>query len=233
MEPATYFSTSSFLEFFCSLILEKGVYYNLYQLLIEDESNHLGEPPMSTSQPHPRAFRHFYKIALEYYVSARAALLCHNSLITGNLLHHAVEMLLKGQVSKTVPLEELKNRKKFGHKLPKLWMAFKGLFPTEDLTEFDTMIDELEKFEKIRYPDKMLAYGACIGLGFGRGKPVTSMTPGRTEPEYQMGVGDVDAFFARLFPLCRLNPKAYFSFLSSQGRQVLTEGNAESKDWLP
>ena len=111
-------------------------------------------------------------------------------------------------------------------------MAFKGLFPTEDLTEFDAMIDELEKFEKIRYPDEILAHGACIGLGLGKGKPFTSMTPRQTEPEYQMGVGDVDAFFARLFPLCRLNPKAYFSFLSSQGRQVLTEGNAESKDWL-
>jgi hypothetical protein len=75
-------------------------------------------------------------------------------------------------------------------------------------------------------------FGARIGLGFGRGKPVTNTTPGRTEPEYQMGVGDVDAFFARLFPLCRLNPKAYFSILSSWGRQVLTEGNAESKGWL-
>ena len=142
-------------------------------------------------------------------------------------------MLLKGQLSRTIPLKELADRQKFCHSLPKLWTAFNGLFPTDDLTEFDTMIHELEKFEEIRYPDKILARGACIGLGFGRGKPVTNMTPGRTAPEYQMGVGDVDAFFARLFPLCRINPKAYLSILSSQGRQVLTEGNAESKDWLP
>jgi hypothetical protein len=188
---------------------------------------------MCIVQPHPSAFTHFYKIALEYYVSGRAALLCRNTLITGNLLHHAVEMLLKGHVSKTIPLEDLKNPNKFGHKLPKLWTAFKGQFLTEDLTEFDTMLDELEKFERIRYPDEILADGACIGLGFGRGKPVTNMIPARTEPVYQMGIGDVDAFFARLFPLCGLNPKAYLSFLTSQGRQVLTEGNAESKDWLP
>ena len=188
---------------------------------------------MSTAQPHPGAFEHFYKIALEYYVSGRAALLCGNSLVTGPLLHHAVEMLLKGQLSKTTPLADLKNPKQFGHKLLNLWAAFKGLVPTEDLTEFDRMIDELEKFETIRYPDEILTRGAFIGLGFGRGKPATNMTPGRTEPEYQMGVGDVDAFFARLFPLCGLNPKAYFGFLSSWGRQVLTEGNAESKDWLP
>ena len=188
---------------------------------------------MSAAQPHPGAFEHFYKIALEYYIGGRAALLRGNRLTTGNFFHHAVEMLLKGQLSKTIPLEDLKNPRKFGHKLPKLWIAFKGLFPTDNLTEFDTMIDELEKFEKIRYPDEMLAHGAGIGLGFGRGKPITSTTPGRTEPLYQTGMGDVDAFFARLFPLSRLNPKAYFGFLSPQGRQLLTEGNGEAKSWLP
>ena len=76
---------------------------------------------MSTTQPHPSASEHFYRIALEYYVSGRAARLCWSNLITGTLLHHAVEMLLKGQISKTNPLEDLKDPKKFGHKLPKLW----------------------------------------------------------------------------------------------------------------
>jgi hypothetical protein len=182
--------------------------------------------------PHPNAFGYFYQIALEYYVSGRAALICRNTLITGNLLHHAVEMLLKGQISKTTPLKDLKDRQKFGHKLRNLWVAFKNLLPAEDLTEFDPMIDELEKFERIRYPDEILANGACIGLRFGRGKPITNRTPEQTEPEYQMGIGDVDALFARLFPLCRLNPKAYFCSLSQSGREMLNEGNTESKDWL-
>jgi hypothetical protein len=189
--------------------------------------------PTSAAQPHPGAFDYFYKIALEYYVSGSAALLCNNSLIAGILQHHAVEFLLKGQLSKTIPLEDLKNRKKFGHKLPKLWIAFKSLFPTENLTEFDILIDELEKFETIRYPDEILDHGAQISLGFGSGKPVSNVNPGRNEPEYQMGFGDLTALFARLFPLCRINPKAYFSFLSSWGRQVLTEMNVLPKDWLP
>ena len=142
-------------------------------------------------------------------------------------------MFLKGKLSKTIPLQDLKDRKKFAHHLPRLWHAFKDLFPAEDLTEFDTMIDGLEKFETIRYPDEILARGAFISLGFGRGKPATDATPGRTVPAYQMGVGDVDALFARLFRLCRLNPKAYFTSLSAWGGKVLTEQNAESKDWLP
>jgi hypothetical protein len=112
-------------------------------------------------------------------------------------------------------------------------VEFKRLFPAEDLTEFDAMIGELDRFETIRYPDAILAYGASIGIGFGRGKPVTVNTPGRSEPEYQIGVGDVDAFFARLFPLCGLNSQAYLTFLSPFGRKVLNEANAESKGWLP
>jgi hypothetical protein len=180
---------------------------------------------MSSNQPLPKdPFEYFYKIALEYYVSGRAALLCGNNLVTGNLLHHAVEMLLKGQLSKSIPLEDLHT--KFYYRLLDLWPAFKALFPTIDLTEFDSMIEGLEKFEKIRYPDEILRCGAFIGLAFGRGKPVTISG-------YQIGVGDVDAFFARLFPLCGLNPKAYFGFLSLMGIRVLTGENAESKDWLP
>ncbi len=202
------------------------------RLRTEDEPHYLGESPMSTANPHASAFEQFYKIALEYYVGGRAALLSGNSLITGNLLHHGVEMLLKGQLSKTVPLKHLKDQKKFGHKLSNLWPAFKGTFPSGDLTEFDTMIDELDKFEKIRYPDEILAHGASIAVGFGRGQPATSKGPGRTEPAYQIGVGDVDAFFARLLPLCGLNPKAYIGFLTRYGRDALTDGNNESKNWL-
>jgi hypothetical protein len=190
---------------------------------------------MSTNQPAPPAPKdpseYFYNTALEYYISGRAALLCGNSLVTGNLLHHAVEMLLKGQLLKIITLEDLKNPEKFGHKLLPLWLAFNAL--VADLAEFDDMIKELDKFEKIRYPDKILRRGAFIVLGFRRGKAVTKMTPRRKEPKYQLGIGDVDACFAQLFPLCGINPPAYFGFLSPFGRQVLTEENAESKDWLP
>jgi hypothetical protein len=186
---------------------------------------------MSIAQPHSDAFVRFYTIALEYYVTGRASLLCGNTLITGNLLHHAVEMLLKGQLSKTTPIGDLK--KLFGHKLPKLWAAFKALIPAENLAEFDGMIDELDRFEAIRYPDEILARGASVSFGFGRGRPVTKIESEGNEPEYQIGIGDVDAFFSRLIPLCKLNPKAYFGFLSSSGRELLTEENAQSEGWLP
>ena len=53
---------------------------------------------------HPRANEHLNKLALEYYVAARASLMCRGGFITGNLIHHAVELLLKDELSKTVSL---------------------------------------------------------------------------------------------------------------------------------
>jgi hypothetical protein len=149
---------------------------------------------------------------------------------TGNLLHHAVEMMLKGELSKTISLKDLDN--KFGHWLPKCWAAFKALFPAEDLTEFDSMITGLDPFERIRYPDNVLKDGAGITIGFGRwkAKPGFYTDP---VPEYHLAVGDVDAFFARAIPLCHINPKAYFTFLTEHGIEALTKYNDYAKDWLP
>jgi hypothetical protein len=182
---------------------------------------------MSTVKGGSDGSYHFYMIAMEYYVSGRAALKCGNALITGNLLHHAVEMLLKGYLSKSIPMQELKRR--FGHKLLDLWNAFKSLFSGEDLSEFDSMITDLERFEEIRYPDSLLQSGGSIGLGWGRGKPVE--TSSRPVPQYQVGLGDVDAFVARLVSLCALNPHTYVTSLSEEGWQMLTVNNSESRIW--
>jgi hypothetical protein len=184
------------------------------------------------SAPHPAARENFFKIALEYYVNGRAAALSGCLFTTGNLLHHAVEMMLKGELSKTTSLDDLANPKKFGHWLPKCWNGIKALFPTVDLTEFDAMIQGLDKFEQIRYPDKLLSHGASIGIGFGRGRVIQNIKIDHPVPEYQVGIGDVDAFFARGMNLCHMNPVAYFSFLTEQGREILKKYNDFAKDWL-
>src|SRR5262249_52873380 len=123
--------------------------------------------PMSA--PDPNAPEYFVKIALEYYVNGRAAGLAGCLFTTGNLFHHAVEMILKGKLSQTVPLRDLSDRKKFHHSLAKCWEAFKALFPTENLAEFDPMIAELDKFENIRYPEKLYTHGAARNLSLESG----------------------------------------------------------------
>lgn len=179
------------------------------------------------------AYEKFFRIAVEYYLNGRAAAFCGCLLTTGNLLHHAVEMMLKGELSRRVSLANLKDNKKFGHSLPKCWSAFKACFPSEDLSEFDLMISELDPFETIRYPDKILAEGAAIGIGFTKGRVIHSAKIAGAVPQYQMGIGAVDAFFARAMRLCHINPKAYFVFLSEHGHEMLTKHNDHAKDWLP
>jgi hypothetical protein len=175
------------------------------------------------------AFEFFFNFALEYYVAGRAACASGCLFTTGNLLHHAVELLLKGELSRTVSLDDLKN--KFKHSLARCWEGFKKLFPADDLAEFDQMIAELDKFEGIRYPDEMLKRGAQIGFGFGRYQIETGDTINGV-PVFTMGIGHVDAFFARAFRLCHMNPKAYFSFLAPTGREMLLKFNDEAADWL-
>jgi len=187
---------------------------------------------LSNARPNSEAHSNFYHLALQYYVAGRAAFLCGVNQTTGNLLHHAVEMLLKGHLSKTIPLDDLRDRKKFCHSLSKLWSEFKHHFPAEDLTGFDAIIHALEKFEEIRYPNPIRKRGAAIAVGLCKGNPTINSRVATELPEYWTGICDVDALFARLFPLCRLNPHAYFSFLSSLGYQVVNENNAECENWF-
>lgn len=188
---------------------------------------------MTNATHNSRAPEEFYRLSLQFYVTGRAAALAGSTVVCGVLFHHAVERLLKGQLSKTIPLQKLKQKSKFSHELPNLWTEFKNLSPNEDLTSFDVLIDELHKFEPLRYPDNVLAQGACISMGFGGGTPASNANPARPEPVYDLGIGDLDVLFARLFPLCGLNPKAYFGFLTSFGRAVLNDRNSESANWLP
>jgi hypothetical protein len=170
----------------------------------------------------------FFRIALEYYINGRSSLLSGLMFTTGSLFHHAVEMLLKGELVKTVSLDELKQ--KYGHSLPKCWAAFKALFPSEDLTEFDPMIAGLDRFEHIRYPNTIVGEGAGISFGWGRSTPTTGgATP---TPEYRLFVGDVDALFDRVIRLCPMTPRAFVPLLSDEGRAILFKNNDFTKEWM-
>jgi hypothetical protein len=182
--------------------------------------------------PTDQAHYNFFRLAIEYYINGRSAFLSGCSMTGGNLLHHAVEMLLKGELAKTVSLQDLKDDRKFGHWLPKCWDAFKALFPSENLSEFDTMIVSLDKFERIRYPDNVLKEGMGMTVGFGRWKHTPVEGTADPVPKYQLAVGDVDAFFARAVPLCGINPPAYIHCLTDHGREALTKFNDYANNWL-
>jgi hypothetical protein len=71
----------------------------------------------------------FYSYGFQYYVAGRFAVIAQLSPVAANLLHHAIEMLLKGELAH---LDE-KQRKDMGHDLTKLWPAYKKQMAAEDV----------------------------------------------------------------------------------------------------
>jgi hypothetical protein len=184
---------------------------------------------MSTT--YPDASRHLFKVGMQYYIAGRAAACCRLIPIAGNLLHHAVEMLFKGELSKTLLLEDTK--KQYGHLLVKTWNAFKALHSGENLAGFDQLVADLDRFEKIRYPDEYINDGALISLGWGTLKPPVSQTQGPKLPEYVLYVNEVDDLIARLFKVCRINPPFYWGTLNTEAVRFLEYENRVCAGWVP
>jgi HEPN domain-containing protein len=72
--------------------------------------------------------------AIDYYAGGRYAVFAGLNPAAGNLLHHAVEMCLKGALAKKGKSPD--DLKKLRHGLPKIWKEFKAQYP-EDLGSFD------------------------------------------------------------------------------------------------
>jgi hypothetical protein len=132
-------------------------------------------------QDFPMADYHFYAIGLQYHAAARFAAVSALMPVSGNLFHHALEMILKGKLTHTLSLDRLK---KCGHDLRKVWRRFKRMLPTEQLSPFDDLIAKLDQFETLRYPDDLLKRGAQISVGFVAGNLMAATSPAPAEPVY-------------------------------------------------
>jgi hypothetical protein len=64
----------------------------------------------------------FFKTGSQYYIAGRFAAFAWLHPVAGNLFHHAIEMYLKGALSKTKSLSDLR---KLSHDLLSGWAAFK------------------------------------------------------------------------------------------------------------
>src|SRR5262245_53990136 len=101
---------------------------------------------------------YFGALAVQYFVAGRAAAIHQLLPVVGNLLHHAAEMALKAALASTLSLAQMK---KLGHHLPKIWAEFKTANPV-DAPRFDSAVEELHRFEELRYPDSIVERGALM-----------------------------------------------------------------------
>ena len=93
-----------------------------------------------------------------YYIVGRYSMFSGFSVISGNLMHHAVELLLKACLARQDPepnvsrkpdtwaqIQKYGSRKRYGHDLERLWSEFKTRNPDVTLAEHDEVISRPEQ----------------------------------------------------------------------------------------
>ncbi len=175
----------------------------------------------------------FFSNGRQYYIAGRYAVFAALIPVAGNLMHHAIEHFLKGGLAKTKSLEDLK---KLGHKLPKVWDAFKAQANDPTLARFDDVISTLNEFEELRYPDPnakgmqctfdVTKAGAAAVAAMIASAPA-GCAPTSTLPQYKLVLEEIDELVDAIFAAASQNPKFYFSKAYTQGaKEYLVKDNA-------
>src|SRR5439155_9132427 len=117
--------------------------------------------------------------------------------VSGNLLHHAVEMLLKGQLSRRLTLAQLK---RLSHQLVEVWGDFKRNVGDGELDVFDGVVQALDNFEAIRYPDRIVSQGMFASISLSGPPPTAESMRGISPPpSYVLVLEDVDRLVRVIF----------------------------------
>lgn len=150
--------------------------------------------------------------------------------MTGNLYHHAIEMLLKARLSQSMALASLGTT--FRHRLKPLWNTFKAQFPSAGLEQFDALVEALDRFERIRYPDELIAKGAELVIAMHR-KAATStgQQGGTAPPRYEVVVSELDELVAEILKVSSRNPMFLSSGLNDYAREALRYENPVASIW--
>jgi hypothetical protein len=162
----------------------------------------------------------FMTLGVQYYVAARSAAWAGLLPVCGNLYHHALEMLLKSGLSRKYSLPEIKS--KFSHKLIDIWDAFKAAFPSTELPQFNTTIADINEFEDIRYPDKVLKSGALMLVDW---RSIPAETGASSLKLYKLNASDVDRLIGEIFRASSRNPLFFTSGLKPDVRAMLARDN--------
>src|SRR6266567_5390434 len=134
---------------------------------------------MPNSGLNDRARADFFRLGMHYYIVGRFATLTGLFPMAGNLLHHAIEMFLKGALVRVIGLDALRT---IGHDLNRLWQAFKSHFPFAEAASFDKPIAEMHRFERLRYPDVAIREGMEATLAIFREHSIETPGSGESPP---------------------------------------------------
>ena len=177
----------------------------------------------------------YFRLGTSYYVSGRFAHYADAVPVAGNLLHHAIEMFLKGCLVRAGVTEE--ERFKLKHKLVRLWREFRNHAPDPPLDTFNDAIADLDRFEELRYPEVAAREhaksgkkgGVLIGVGPGPHAPAIR-ADGKKVALYSADTDKIDALVIALFKAGSCNPRAFLP-LGQIGENFLALHNAHAEPW--
>ena len=148
----------------------------------------------------------FCDLGMQYYVAGRLAARAGQAPVHGNLLHHAVEMFLKGALLDTVSVDQLRKRP-YSHDLAALWDGFKSKESDATLDRFNAAIQGLHAFESIRYPDEIVRKGMATGVAWAPDD--ISFEGGTLQlPQYIVHINEIDELVVEILRRASVNPKA-------------------------
>lgn len=147
----------------------------------------------------------YYDRALHYYIAARHAFFCKFFPLSGNLAHHAIEMLLHSGLAKNHKYSELK-AKYSKHDLTPMWVEFKDLYPKSELGKYDKLISKYNKWKDLRYP-KHTKSDTVMVFDMKKGAESKLLGPKyRKASEYRLNLEELDEFFQEISLQAGINP---------------------------
>jgi|SRR5215831_14725742 len=181
-------------------------------------------PATTQKEDKDRLRTEYFRTALHYYILGRYATTAKFSPIPGNLVHHAIEFFLKAALIEQ--LDEAARRNKYRHNLSKLWRLYKRERNNPALDKFNQTISDINKFERIRYPEEILRLGMLAEIGFVRN--TFAPPPGAKRPtgaRYQLALDEVDELVKLIFEIERINPAFYMGSLDEHAKRYLDHQN--------
>jgi HEPN domain-containing protein len=192
--------------------------HSIWEWLRRQKTRVCGKRPVAESKDRLRT--EYIATGLRYHIAARYSAAAWFSPTAGNLAHHAIEFYLKGALIERLDEDA---RRKFRHNLPKLWRRYKRDRKNPALNKFDQTIRDINKFERIRYPEEIFrGLGMSAVIGFAGSSPPS---PGEPGARYLLALDEVDELVKLLFQIERLNPQFFVAGLNKHAKRYLDHEN--------
>jgi hypothetical protein len=160
----------------------------------------------------------FLVLGSQYYAHARYSAQFFYLPVSVTLLHHSIEMLLKGYLAKNMPSAKLKN---VGHNLVGLWDLFREHVSGAHLSKFDNTIRKLDRVELLRYPDEMVDKGYALHISLGTPENPIHFPETRNLPQYSVSISALDDLVVEIFAACEVSPIPYFKMAPPEFKNSL------------